>query len=43
MLGRFSEPAEEVRELIADAARKAERLVEQIADEESDPLGEVIG
>ncbi len=43
VLGRFSEPAEQVRELIDDAARATERLVEQIAEEESDPIGEVFG
>jgi PTH1 family peptidyl-tRNA hydrolase len=43
VLGRFTEPADQVRELIDDAARATERLVEQIADEESDPLGEVLG
>ena len=43
VLGRFSEPQEQVQDLIADAARAAERLVEQIADEESDPIGGVIG
>ena len=43
VLGRFSEPDEQVRELIDDAAKKTERLVEQIADEESDPIGEVFG
>jgi PTH1 family peptidyl-tRNA hydrolase len=43
VLGRFGEPAERVRELIDDAATMAERLVEQIADEESDPIGEVLG
>jgi PTH1 family peptidyl-tRNA hydrolase len=43
VLGRFSEPADAVSELIDDAARVTERLVEQIADEESDPLGEVFG
>jgi PTH1 family peptidyl-tRNA hydrolase len=43
VLGRFSEPTDAVRELIDDAARATERLVEQIADEESDPLGEVLG
>jgi PTH1 family peptidyl-tRNA hydrolase len=43
VLGRFSEPDDQVRELIDDAARATERLVEQIADEESDPLGEVLG
>jgi peptidyl-tRNA hydrolase, PTH1 family len=43
VLGRFSESADQVRELIDDAARETERLVEQIADEESDPIGEVFG
>jgi PTH1 family peptidyl-tRNA hydrolase len=43
VLGRFSEPDEQVRELISDAARETERLVEQIAEEESDPIGEVFG
>jgi PTH1 family peptidyl-tRNA hydrolase len=43
VLGRFSEPDEQVRELIDDAARATERLVEQIDDEESDPIGEVFG
>jgi PTH1 family peptidyl-tRNA hydrolase len=43
VLGRFSEPAERVRELVDDAADEAERLIERIAEEESDPLGEVIG
>ena len=31
VLGRFSEPADEVSGLIADAAGEAERLVDQIA------------
>jgi PTH1 family peptidyl-tRNA hydrolase len=43
VLGRFSESDEQVRELIDDAVRATERLVEQIADEESDPIGEVFG
>jgi PTH1 family peptidyl-tRNA hydrolase len=43
VLGRFSEPDDQVRELIADAAKETERLVEQIAEEESDPIGEVFG
>jgi PTH1 family peptidyl-tRNA hydrolase len=43
VLGRFSESPDMVRELIDDAAHATERLVEQIADEESDPLGEVFG
>jgi PTH1 family peptidyl-tRNA hydrolase len=36
VLGRFSEPDEEVRRLIADAADEAERLVEQLASGEPD-------
>jgi len=43
VLGRFTEPDDQVRELIADAADEVERLVEQIAEEESDPIGEVFG
>jgi PTH1 family peptidyl-tRNA hydrolase len=43
VLGRFSEPDEQVRELISDAAEETEQLVEQIAEEESDPIGEVFG
>jgi PTH1 family peptidyl-tRNA hydrolase len=42
VLGRFAESEGEVRELVARAADEAERLVERIADEESDPIGEVI-
>jgi peptidyl-tRNA hydrolase, PTH1 family len=42
VLGRFQEPEDEIRELVSNAAEEAERLVERIADEESDPLGEVI-
>jgi PTH1 family peptidyl-tRNA hydrolase len=42
VLGRFAEPADEVRELIAEAAAETERLVEQISEETSDPIGEVI-
>jgi PTH1 family peptidyl-tRNA hydrolase len=43
VLGRFAEPDERVRELVDDAARATERLVEQIAEDESDPIGEVFG
>ena len=43
VLGRFSEPDAQVRELIDDAARETDRLVHQIASEESDPIGEVLG
>jgi PTH1 family peptidyl-tRNA hydrolase len=42
VLGRFAESPDEVRELIVRAADEAERLVERIAEEESDPIGEVI-
>ena len=42
VLGRFAEPEDEVRELIATAAAETERLVEQISEETSDPIGEVI-
>jgi PTH1 family peptidyl-tRNA hydrolase len=42
VLGRFAEPADEVRELIGEAAAETERLVEQISEETSDPIGEVI-
>jgi peptidyl-tRNA hydrolase, PTH1 family len=41
VLGRFAESDDEVRALIAEAADEAERLVEQIAAEDADPLGEV--
>ena len=42
VLSRFREPADEVRALVERAADDAERLVEQIAEESADPLGEVI-
>jgi peptidyl-tRNA hydrolase, PTH1 family len=42
VLGRFAEPEQEVGELIAAAAGETERLVEQIFEESSDPIGEVI-
>lgn len=42
VLGRFSESDDEVRELIDRAAAETERLVREIADEEADPLGQVI-
>jgi PTH1 family peptidyl-tRNA hydrolase len=42
VLSRFAEPEEEVRELIQRAAHEAERLVDQIVAESSDPMGEVI-
>jgi peptidyl-tRNA hydrolase, PTH1 family len=42
VLSRFREPDDDVRELIERAADEAERLVRQIAEEEADPIGEVI-
>ena len=42
VLGRFAEGRDEVAELVSSAADEAERLVEQIAEEEADPIGEVI-
>ena len=42
VLSRFSEPDDEVIALIERAAEHTERLVEEIASEDSDPLGEVI-
>ena len=42
VLGRFREPDDEVRALVDHAADETERLVEQIVEESSDPIGEVI-
>jgi peptidyl-tRNA hydrolase, PTH1 family len=42
VLSRFREPEDDVRRLIQDAADEAERLVDQIVAESSDPMGEVI-
>jgi peptidyl-tRNA hydrolase, PTH1 family len=42
VLGRFTEPEDEVKELVRQAATEVERLVDRIAEEESDPIGEVI-
>ena len=42
VLGRFAEPEQDVGELIVAAAEETERLVEQIFEESSDPIGEVI-
>jgi PTH1 family peptidyl-tRNA hydrolase len=42
VLSRFAEPEEEVRGLIEQAADETERLVREIAEEDADPLGEVI-
>lgn len=41
VLGRFAEPDDEVRALIAAAADETERLVERIAGDEEQPIGEV--
>jgi PTH1 family peptidyl-tRNA hydrolase len=42
VLGRFTEPAEEVEALVRAAAEDAERLVEQVVEETEDPIGEVV-
>jgi len=42
VLSRFPEGDEEVRDLVQRGVEEAERLVEQIAAEVSDPVGEVI-
>ena len=42
VLGRFAEPPEQVHDLIEQAAEVVERLVERIAEDEEDPLGEVM-
>ncbi len=42
VLSRFTEDDDEVIDVIERAAREAERLVHEIAEEDSDPLGEVI-
>ena len=42
VLSRFSESDDEVIALIERAAEHTERLVEEIASEDSDPVGEVI-
>jgi peptidyl-tRNA hydrolase, PTH1 family len=42
VLSRFDQPKSEVREVIERAADEVERLVREIAEEEADPLGEVI-
>jgi PTH1 family peptidyl-tRNA hydrolase len=41
VLGRFAQPDQEVRELIGRAADEAERVIREVAAEETDPLGEV--
>jgi peptidyl-tRNA hydrolase, PTH1 family len=42
VLSRFAESDDEVRGLIARAADEAERVVQETASEEADPIGEVI-
>jgi PTH1 family peptidyl-tRNA hydrolase len=42
VLSRFAEDDDEVTELIQRAVHETERLVREIASEDSDPLGEVI-
>jgi PTH1 family peptidyl-tRNA hydrolase len=42
VLSRFEEPEDEVRQVIERAADEAERLVREIAEEDADPLGEVL-
>ena len=42
VLSRFGEADEEVLDLIRRAAHETERLVREIASDDSDPLGEVI-
>jgi len=42
VLSRFEEPESEVRELAERAADDVERLIREIAEEDADPMGEVI-
>ena len=42
VLSRFEEPEDDVREVIERAAEETERLVREIAEEDADPLGEVL-
>jgi len=42
VLSRFGESEDEVREVVERAAEEAERLVREIAEEDADPLGEVL-
>ena len=42
VLSRFAEDDDEVLELIQRAAHGTERLVREIVEEDSDPLGELI-
>ena len=41
VLSRFAEPADAVADLVHSAADEAEKVVNQIASEEADPIGEV--
>jgi peptidyl-tRNA hydrolase, PTH1 family len=42
VLSRFAESDDEVQELVERAADETERLVREIAEEEADPIGEVL-
>jgi peptidyl-tRNA hydrolase, PTH1 family len=42
VLSRFEQPESDVRDLIVRAADEAERVVREIAAEETDPIGQVI-
>jgi PTH1 family peptidyl-tRNA hydrolase len=42
VLSRFDQPEDDVREAVERAADEVERLVREIAEEQADPLGEVI-
>jgi PTH1 family peptidyl-tRNA hydrolase len=42
VLSRFDQSEDEVREVVERAANEVERLVREIAEEDADPLGEVI-
>ena len=42
VLSRFDRPEDEVRQMIERGADEVERLVREIAEEDADPIGEVI-
>jgi peptidyl-tRNA hydrolase, PTH1 family len=42
VLSRFEEPADDVRDVVERAADETERLVREVAEEDADPLGEVL-
>jgi peptidyl-tRNA hydrolase, PTH1 family len=42
VLSRFEEPRDDVRELVERVADEIERLIREVAEEEADPMGEVI-